>query len=115
MLFFQIKGHFRIRKISPDGIIQTIAGNGERGNVGDGVPALKASLFSVQSLILNNKQEVYFVSPSGFVNMIRYIDDKGIVHTFIQTADKEYLAALKSDQISGIVHEKRNRHGHPVF
>jgi sugar lactone lactonase YvrE len=101
-IIFSDKGHFRIRKISPDGIIQTIAGNGERGNVGDGVPAMKASLFSVQSLILNNKQEVYFVSPSGFVNMIRYIDNKGIVHTFIQTADKEYLASLNKDQSQGL-------------
>ncbi len=101
-IIFSDKGHYRIRKISPEGIIQTIAGNGERGNVGDGVPAMKASLFSVQSLILNDKQDVYFVSPSGFVSMIRYIDGKGIVHTFIQTADKEYLAALNKDQSQGL-------------
>jgi len=101
-IIFSDKGHFRIRKISPAGIIQTIAGNGERGNVGDGVPAMQASLFSVQSLILDSKDEIYFVSPSGFVNMIRYIDKKGVIHTFLQTADKEYLAALKSDKSQGL-------------
>jgi len=101
-VIFSDKGHFRIRKISPDGIIQTIAGNGERGNVGNGVPAMKASLFSVQTLILNSKEEVYFVSPSGFINMIRYIDDKGIIHTFIETADKKYLASLASDKSQGL-------------
>lgn len=101
-IIFSDKGHNRIRKISPAGIIQTIAGNGIRGNVGDGVPALEASLFSVQSLILDSEEEIYFVSPSGFVNMIRRIDDKGIIHTFIQTADKKYLAALKNNQSQGL-------------
>jgi sugar lactone lactonase YvrE len=101
-IIFSDKGHFRIRKISPEGIIQTIAGNGERGNVGNGVPALKASLFSVQSMILNSKEDVYFVSPSGFINMIRYIDKKGIIRTFIETADKDYLASLGSDKSQGL-------------
>jgi sugar lactone lactonase YvrE len=101
-IIFSDKGHFRIRKISPEGIIQTIAGNGERGNVGNGVPALKASLFSVQSMILNDKEEVYFVSPSGFINMIRYLDEKENIHTFIETADKEYLASLGADKSQGL-------------
>jgi len=101
-IIFSDKGHNRIRKISPAGIIHTIAGNGIRGNVGDGIPAIEASLFSVQSLILNSKEEIYFVSPSGFVNMIRYIDNKGIIHTFVQTADKAYLAALKSNESQGL-------------
>ena len=101
-VIFSDKGHFRIRKISPEGIIQTIAGNGERGNVGNGVPAMQASLFSVQSLILNSKEEVYFVSPSGFINMIRYIDEKGFIRTFVETADKEYLASLGSDKSQGL-------------
>ena len=101
-IIFSDKGHYRIRKISPAGIIQTIAGTGNRGNVGDGVPAMQASLYSVQSLILNSKEDVYFVSPSGFINMIRYIDDKEIIHTFIQTADKEYLASLQDDQSQGL-------------
>ncbi|MCH8311832.1 MAG: hypothetical protein IID17_02465 [Nitrospinae bacterium] len=101
-IIFSDKGHYRIRKISPSGIIQTIAGNGNRGNVGDGIPAMQASLFSVQSLILNSREEIYFVSPSGFISMIRYIDDKGIIHTFVQTADKKYLAALNSNQSQGL-------------
>ena len=101
-VIFSDKGHYRIRKISPEGVIQTIAGNGERGNVGNGVPAMQASLFSVQSLILNSKEEVYFVSPSGFINMIRYIDEKGFIRTFVETADKEYLASLGSDKSQGL-------------
>ena len=101
-IIFSDKGHFRIRKISPSGIIQTIAGTGNRGNVGDGVPAMQADLFSVQSLILNSKEDIYFVSPSGFINMIRYIDNKGIIHTFVETADKDYLASLNADQSQGL-------------
>jgi sugar lactone lactonase YvrE len=101
-IIFSDKGHYRLRKISSEGIIQTIAGTGIRGNVGNGVPALKADLFSVQSLVLDNNEELYFVSPSGFISMIRYIDLKGDIHTFVETADKEYLASLESDKSQGL-------------
>ena len=36
--------HARIRKISPDGIIQTVAGNGTQGSTGDGYDALGAMI-----------------------------------------------------------------------
>lgn len=101
-LIFSDKGHYRIRKISPSGVIQTIAGNGTRGNVGDGGPALEASLYGVTSLRLNSKGEIYFVSPSGFVSILRKIDNKGIVNQFLETADPEYLKALGSGKSKGL-------------
>ena len=100
-VIFSDKGHFRIRKISPEGVIQTIAGNGERGNVGNGVPAMQASLFSVQTLILNSKEEVYFVSPSGFINMIRTIDEKGVIHTSLRPRIKNTWRPSKATNPRG--------------
>ncbi|MBI5427835.1 MAG: SMP-30/gluconolactonase/LRE family protein [Nitrospinae bacterium] len=95
-VIFSDKGNFRIRKISPDGIIDTIAGNGTRGTLGDGGPARDAALYGATSLAINDKGELFFLSPSGFVNLIRKIDSKGIVHHFLGTSDKPYLKAIRA-------------------
>jgi uncharacterized protein (TIGR03437 family) len=43
-LYIADTGNHRIRKVSPGGIISTVAGNGTRGYSGDGGPATSASL-----------------------------------------------------------------------
>ena len=102
-LIFSDKGHYRIRKISPDGIIQTIAGDGVRGNIGDGIPALEANLYGVSTIVLNPRGEIFMVSPSGFVSVIRRIDTKGVIHDHLQTADKRYLDAIEKAEHKGLV------------
>lgn len=87
------KAHYRIRKISPDGIISTIAGNGIRGNVGDGGPALKASVYPMR-LRVSDKNEIFFISPSGFVSLVRKVDPKGKIHEYITTGDADYQKAV---------------------
>ena len=101
-LIFSDKGHYRLRKINPAGIITTIAGNGIRGNVGDGGPALEASLYGASSVRLNSKGEIYFNSPSGFVSIIRKIDNQGIIHQFLETGDPEYVKTLGSGKSQGL-------------
>ncbi|MFQ5450827.1 MAG: hypothetical protein ACE5E9_09365 [Nitrospinaceae bacterium] len=101
-LIFSDEGHYRIREITPDGIIDTIAGTGHRGNVGDGIPALKASLYGVSSLTVNSKDEIFLVSPSGFISIIRKIDRKGIIHEFLNTSNPKYLAALKASRSKAV-------------
>src|ERR1700731_4389368 len=46
-VYFFDYGNARIRKITPNGVITTIAGNGIHGTSGDGGPALSASLGSI--------------------------------------------------------------------
>ena len=102
-LIFSDKGHSRIRRITPEGIISTIAGNGIRGNVGNNVPALEANLYNVTTIIQNSKGELLTLSPSGFVSIIRRIDTKGIIHDYMDTAHEKYLDSISKSKYKGLV------------
>ena len=102
-LLISDKGHYRIRRVSKDGTINTIAGNGIRGNIGDGLPALKASIYGATSLKLNNKGEIFIVSPSGFTSVIRKVDEKGVMRKVMGTVDKVYLDSIAQSKYKGKV------------
>lgn len=102
-LLISDKGHYRIRRITPDGIIHTIAGNGTRGNIGDGLPAMEASIYGATSLKLNKKGEMFIVSPSGFTSLIRKVDEKGIMRKVLGTVDKNYLDSIAKSKYKGKV------------
>ena len=90
---FADKAHFRIRQITPKGIISTIVGNGIRGNIGNGGPALKASVHPFR-MRLNHKDEIFFISPSGFVSLVRKVNTKGIINEYITTGNADYQKAV---------------------
>jgi uncharacterized protein (TIGR03437 family) len=54
----------RIRKVSPDGIITTIAGLGTAGYYGDGGPATSALIYFPRAIVVDPSGNVYF-SDSG--------------------------------------------------
>jgi len=47
-------GNDCVRRISPDGTITTIAGTGDKGSAGDGVPATNAQLLTPRNLALDS-------------------------------------------------------------
>ena len=102
-LLISDKGHYRIRRVSQGGTINTIAGNGIRGNIGDDLPALKASIYGATSLKLNSKGEMFIVSPSGFTSVIRKIDEKGVMRKVLGTVDKAYLESIAKSKYKGKV------------
>ncbi|PIP72904.1 MAG: hypothetical protein COW89_03905 [Nitrospinae bacterium CG22_combo_CG10-13_8_21_14_all_47_10] len=102
-LLISDKGHYRIRKVTKDGIIDTIAGNGIRGNIGDDLPALEASIYGATSLKLNNKGEMFIVSPSGFTSVIRKIDENGIMRKVLSTVSENYLTSIDKSKYKGKV------------
>ena len=102
-LLISDKGHYRIRRISPDGVIQTIAGNGVRGNIGDGQPAMKASIYGAAILKLNTKGEMFIVSPSGFTSLIRKIDESNTMRRVLGTSDEDYLESIARSKHKGRV------------
>lgn len=69
--------HHRIRKLAPDGIITTFAGNGREGNEGNGGPAMSASLFMPSTMAIDREDNVYVVNRLGNGWVIRKISAQG--------------------------------------
>jgi uncharacterized protein (TIGR03437 family) len=70
----------RIRRVTPDGIIKTYAGNGAIGYSGDGGPATKAALNSGGRLAVDPSGNLYLTD--GFANVVRQITPAGIISTY---------------------------------
>ena len=75
-------GH-RIRKISSDGMITTIAGNGTQGFSGNGNLAVNSMLNSPNGLFVTDSGEVFFADYGNHV--VRKIDSNGIITTVAGT------------------------------
>jgi trimeric autotransporter adhesin len=82
-VFIGDEGNNRIRKITPDGTISTIAGNGKSITAGDGSPALQASFANISGMVLDSAGSLYFTDNTD--NRIRRIDSSGIISTFAGT------------------------------
>jgi sugar lactone lactonase YvrE len=81
-LLFAEKNHNRIRSLSPDGIIGTVAGTSTLGNEGDGGPALAATLYMPSEMAIDQADNLYFVSRQGNGWVVRRIDQQGVIHRF---------------------------------
>ncbi len=100
-VIFADKSNSLIRKIKKDGTIESIAGNGKRGTLGNGGPVLKASIMGPTTLVPNSKGEMFFLSPSGYVSIIRKIDSNGIIDHFLGTSDPHYVKAVEEHRHMG--------------
>jgi hypothetical protein len=69
----------RIRKITKNGIITTIAGNGTAGYTGDGGPAIQASLNVPGAVSADPSGNIYIADSNNYV--IRMVDTSGNIHT----------------------------------
>ena len=74
--------HHRIRKLAPDGIITTFAGNGFEGNEGNGGSALEAALFLPSTIAIDHEDNLYVVHRLGNGWVIRKIDAGGTITHF---------------------------------
>ena len=69
----------RVRKITPAGIISTIAGTGVEGFSGDGGPATAARLNVPEALAVDAAGNVYIADTDN--NRVRVIDRAGVIST----------------------------------
>lgn len=72
-----VDGNNRIRRVTPDGIITTVAGNGVSGYSGDGGPAIQAQLNGPSSVSVGVDGSLYI----GENGRIRQVTPDGIIRT----------------------------------
>jgi uncharacterized protein (TIGR03437 family) len=88
-LYVADKGNRRIRKITPDGTISTIAGTGVVGQDGDGEAATRATFREPANLLIDAANNIYIADRSG--NRIRKITaSTGIITTIAGTGESGF-------------------------
>lgn len=80
-VFISDKFNNRIRKVSPTGIITTIAGTGFQGYWGDGMNATNAHLYNPVGIATDGIGNVYFADYLN--NRIRMINLAGVINTVV--------------------------------
>jgi uncharacterized protein (TIGR03437 family) len=77
-IYFSDQYNQRIRKVDQNGIITTVAGNGDAGFSGDGGPATSAELNYPGGLVVDQNSDLYFCDPNN--NRLRKVSN-GIIST----------------------------------
>ena len=78
-LYIADTGNQRVRRVSPDGIIQTIAGSGKSGYSGDGGPATAATLNDPSGVAVDASGRLYIADRLN--RRVRRISPNGTIET----------------------------------
>ena len=78
-LYIADAGNNRVRKVTPDGVLTTIAGNGNAGSAGDGGRAVTAELFIPTGLAVDAHGILYIADSAN--NKVRKVDLAGNIST----------------------------------
>jgi len=78
----------RIRKITRDGLITTVAGTGVPGYSGDGGPAIKAQLDTPYGILLDKDDNLLIADSNN--DVIRKVDSNGIIRTIAGTGQEGF-------------------------
>jgi sugar lactone lactonase YvrE len=87
-LYFVDRWNHRIRKVSADGIITTVAGTGSEGFSGDGGPATEAKLAAPHGLALDAEGNLIIADTVN--HRVRRVDKNGIITTIAGTGRAGY-------------------------
>jgi sugar lactone lactonase YvrE len=82
-LYITDSGSNRVRKITPAGVVTTVAGDGNDGET-DG-PAAKAEFYDPGDIVVDNSGNLYIADVAN--NSIRKITSAGIVSTIVSDSD----------------------------
>jgi hypothetical protein len=82
-MFIADKGNYRIRKVTPGGVITTYAGTGSAAATGDGGPATAAGIPYANGVAADNSCNVYFTDWS--THTVRKIRPSGTISRVVGT------------------------------
>src|SRR5262249_20117551 len=98
---YYASGHSTVDRLSPDGLIVPIAGNGDYGSSGDGGPGTQAQLEVVQGTTVTPDGSVYLADTS--YSSIRKVTPDGIISTALGLGQgPRFPKALASDRWGGV-------------
>ncbi|MGW5118232.1 NHL domain-containing protein [Streptomyces noursei] len=78
----------RVRKITTDGLISTVAGTGTKGSDGDGGPAVSAQLTNPRGVAVGRAGELYIADAGS--HRVRRVAADGIISTVAGTGTKGF-------------------------
>ncbi|HYR84529.1 MAG TPA: NHL repeat-containing protein [Terriglobia bacterium] len=78
-LYISDRNSARIRKVTADGIINTIAGNGTAGYSGDGAMAINAQVYFPEGIAVDGAGNLYIAD--GFSFRVRKVTSAGVIAT----------------------------------
>ncbi|MBX6390681.1 MAG: protein kinase [Frankia sp.] len=88
-LYINDQDNRRIRRVSPDGIITTVAGTGVTGFSGDGGPATEAQLDTIGADLAVDDTGALYISDGGN-SRIRRVGPDGTITTIAGTGESAY-------------------------
>jgi RHS repeat-associated protein len=103
----------RVRKVSPDGLITTLAGTGQAGYSGDGGPAIRARINSPYDVHAAPDGDLFIVDASN--QRVRRVDTMGVITTVAGTGVAGYsgdggpATAARLDGPSGVCTDAEGR------
>ncbi len=82
-LYIADSGNHRVRRVLPDGTVETVAGNGAVGSGGDGGPAVEAQLTNPEGVAVDAAGNLYIADTGN--HKIRKVTPDGIITTIAGT------------------------------
>ncbi len=101
-LYIADASNYRVRRVSPAGIITTVAGNGTQGHSGDNGPATNAQLNGLAGIAVDGNGNLYFSDTVG--SWVRKVSEAGIITAIAGTGSNGYSGdnvPARGAQLSG--------------
>ena len=122
------RSDYRVRRVRPDGVIETVAGNGTAGAIiftDEGLPATDVAIRAVTELVVKRDGVLWFVNGSGGAQIlevgvdgtIRVVNDRSrrVPGVGLATADFGAIRALALDPRTGALYVGAERNGGVVY
>jgi len=100
-IFISDTANNRIRQVTPDGVIHTIAGTGTASFGGDGGAALSAQIFGPAGILLDGAGDLFFADTSN--NRVRALIPNGVLQPLPVVVEPPLTVANAASLIAGPV------------